>query len=137
VRGTEIALRHDGRTANVVMEPGSFDAIVTHLLDNAVEAAAGLGPVSVSIRHDPLSVTIDIADSGPGMSPEFIRDTLFMPFASTKRGGHGIGAYQARELLREAGGDLLVISRRDVGTTMRLLLPSVAAAVQEPSPASA
>ncbi len=54
VRRTEVALRHDGRTANVVMEPGSFDAVVTHLLDNAVEAAAGRGPVSVTIRHDPL-----------------------------------------------------------------------------------
>ncbi len=137
VRGMEIALRHDGRTANVVMEPGSFDAVVTHLLDNAIEAAAGLGPVSVTIRHDPLSVTIDVTDRGAGMSPEFIRDRLFVPFASTKRGGHGIGVYQARVLLREAGGDLLVISRRDVGTTMRILLPSVAAAAEEPSPVSA
>ena len=59
------------------------------------------------------------------MTPEFIRDELFRPFATTKGGGHGIGAYQARELLREAGGDLLVISRRAGGTTMRLLLPSV------------
>ena len=59
------------------------------------------------------------------MTPEFIRDELFRPFASTKGGGHGIGAYQARELLREAGGDLLVLSRPDAGTTMRLLLPSV------------
>jgi hypothetical protein len=40
-------------------------------------------------------------------------------------------------LLREAGGDLLVISRRDVGTTMRILLPSVAVAVEESSPVSA
>ena len=137
VRGMEVGLRHDGRTANVVMDPGSFDAVVTHLLDNAVEAAAGRGPVTVTIRHDPLSVTIDVTDSGAGMSPEFIRDRLFVPFASTKRGGHGIGVYQARVLLREAGGDLLVISRRDVGTTMRILLPSVAATVEEPSPVSA
>ena len=81
----------------------------------------------VQLRHEALSVVVDIVDEGPGMAPEFIRDELFRPFATTKGGGHGIGAYQARELLREAGGDLLVLSRKPGGTTMRLLLPSVRA----------
>ena len=94
-RGVEIELRDDDRTASVVMEPGSFDAVVTHLLDNAIDAAGGTGSVTVSIQHDALSVAIAIADQGPGMSPEFVRDRLFAPFATTKRGGHGIGAYQA------------------------------------------
>jgi len=76
-------------------------------------------------------VMVDIVDDGPGMSPEFIRDELFRPFASTKDGGHGIGAYQARELLRKAGGDLIVLSRRPGGTTMRVLLPSVRLAVSD------
>ena len=68
------------------------------------------------LRHEALSVVVDIVDEGPGMTPEFIRDELFRPFATTKGGGHGIGAYQARELLREAGGDLLVLSRKPGGT---------------------
>ena len=83
------------------------------------------------LRHEALSVVVDIVDEGPGMTPEFIRDELFRPFTTTKGGGHGIGAYQARELLREAGGDLLVLSRRPGGTTMRLLLPSVRLAVAD------
>ena len=83
------------------------------------------------LRHEALSVVVDIVDEGPGMTPEFIRDELFRPFATTKGGGHGIGAYQARELLREAGGDLLVLSRRPGGTTMRMLLPSVRLAVAD------
>ena len=60
------------------------------------------------------------------MTPEFIRDQLFQPFGSTKGDGFGIGAYQARELIRLAGGDLLVASRIDSGTTMSLMLPCVA-----------
>ena len=70
-------------------------------------------------------MVIDIIDQGPGMTPEFIRDALFRRLRTTKGDGHGIGAYQARELLREAGGDLLVLSKPQAGTTMRLLLPSV------------
>ena len=67
--------------------------------------------LSIRVQHEHLHVVVDIVDQGPGMSPEFIRDQLFQPFRSTKSGGHGIGAYQARELLRESGGDLLVLSQ--------------------------
>ncbi len=126
-RGVTIDVRLDGQNASVVMDPGAFDAVIAHLLDNAVEASPRRKTVSVIIRHEPLSVTIDIADNGSGMSAEFIRDKLFVPFASTKAGGHGIGAFQCRELARECGGDLVAISKPGVGTTMRLLLPSVAA----------
>ena len=56
----------------------------------------------------------------------FIRDELFLPFRSTKSGGYGIGAFQTRELIRMAGGDLEVISEKGFGTTMRIILPLVA-----------
>jgi signal transduction histidine kinase len=59
------------------------------------------------------------------MTPEFIRDQLFRPFETSKIGGSGIGAFQARELLRDIGGDLLVTSAPGRGTTMRLLLPLI------------
>jgi signal transduction histidine kinase len=59
------------------------------------------------------------------MDPAFIRDELFLPFRSTKSGGYGIGAFQTRELIRAAGGDLEVISEKGAGTTMRIVLPLV------------
>jgi putative PEP-CTERM system histidine kinase len=124
----------DGGSAGVAIDPESFDAVIQHLLNNAIEASRDAAPVRVALRHEPLRVTVDIIDEGSGMTPEFIRDELFRPFATTKGGGHGIGAYQARELLRAAGGDLLVISRRPGGTTMRLLLPAVRVAVPDAAP---
>src|SRR5262249_43927196 len=102
-----------------------------------IEASGRQLPVRVELRHEPLSIVVGIIDHGSGMAPEFIRDELFRPFATTKDSGHGIGAYQARELLREAGGDLLVISRETGGTTMRLLLPTVRLAVAETARLSA
>jgi putative PEP-CTERM system histidine kinase len=127
-RSAPIVLQDDGHDAGVAIDPEAFDAVLTHVLNNAVEAS-GDEAVTISLRQDNLSVVIDIADRGPGMSPEFVRDELFRPFTTTKGGGHGIGAFQARELLRDAGGDLLVLSRLGEGTTMRLLLPAVSAAV--------
>ncbi len=129
VRQAKLALEHDGSTGTVAMSADAFDAAVTHLLNNAVEAAAGL-PVQVKLRHEVTRVVIDIVDSGSGMSPEFVRDQLFRPFSTDKEGGSGIGAFQARELLRESGGDLVVISGKGLGTTMRLVL----ARADEPVP---
>jgi signal transduction histidine kinase len=120
---------------SVVIDIESFDAVATHLLNNAIEASTdfpGIDPrVRVEVTREASTLAIDIIDTGPGMTPEFIRDELFRPFGSTKGGGHGIGAFQARELLREAGGDLLVLSRIGSGTTMRLLLPMVTDAASD------
>jgi putative PEP-CTERM system histidine kinase len=139
-RGAAIETETIGPEAGIAMAAPAFDAVVTHVLNNALEASRGMSdpppPVRVVVRHQGRRATIDIIDEGPGMTPEFVRDDLFRPFRTSKPGGSGIGAYQARELLREAGGDLVVISQPGAGTTMRLLLPAVEGAAV-PSPGAA
>ncbi|MDB5416408.1 MAG: putative system histidine kinase [Rubritepida sp.] len=103
--------------------PARFDAAIRHLLDNAVEASPRGVPVRVSLRREHACLTLDISDRGPGMSAEFVRDTLFRPLISGRIGGNGIGAWQARDLLRGAGGEITVISAPGAGTTMRITLP--------------
>ncbi len=131
VRKAAIVLEHDGSTGSVAMGADAFEAAVTHLLNNAVEASAAAGPgrprqaapVTLRVRHEARQVVVEVEDHGTGMSAEFVRDALFHPFSTSKAGGSGIGAYQARELAREAGGDVVVTSVPGAGTTMRLLLP--------------
>jgi putative PEP-CTERM system histidine kinase len=144
LRGAAIEFTEDGAAAGVAMAAAAFDAVITHLLDNAIEAsrmaAAGAGgepePVRIALSHEARRALIDIVDAGPGMTPEFVRDELFRPFRTSKPEGSGIGAYQARELVRGAGGDLLVLSRPGAGTTMRLLLPLVEAAARQSAAAA-
>ncbi|HTI79176.1 MAG TPA: XrtA/PEP-CTERM system histidine kinase PrsK [Acetobacteraceae bacterium] len=137
ISAAALDLSADGSNSGVAMDPEAFDAVVQHLLNNAIEASGNARTVRLMLRNEALSVVVDIVDEGPGMTPEFIRDELFRPFSTTKGGGHGIGAYQARELLRAAGGDLLVLSRRPGGTTMRLLLPAVRLCAVNPMTLSA
>lgn len=138
-RNAAIETETIGPEAGVAMAAPAFDAVVTHVLNNALEASHGMAepapPVRVVVRHEGRRATIDVIDEGPGMTPEFVRDSLFRPFHTSKPGGSGIGAYQARELLREAGGDLVVITQPGAGTTMRLLLPAVEAAPAAALPA--
>lgn len=122
VRHAGIVLEHDGSTGTVSMGIEAFEASMTHLLNNAVEAG-GARPVRLRVRHEARQVVVDVVDSGPGMTAEFVREQLFRPFTTSKAGGSGIGAFQARELVREAGGDLVALSKPGQGTTMRILLP--------------
>ena len=125
-----------GRAA---IAPASFDTAVTHLLDNAIEASPPDAPVRLAARLEDGQVVVDITDLGPGMSADFVRDHLFRPMSTSKPQGSGIGVWQARALLREAGGDLVVLTRPGAGTTMRLVLPRQMAPtfVPEPKRASA
>lgn len=119
----DILVDDDGRAGGVAMSAASFDAVITHLLTNAIEASDRKQGIRLRLHHDAMRLTIDVVDHGKGMTPEYVRDQLFRPFDTSKRDGTGIGAFQARELLRQAGGDLLVMSEAGEGTTMRVLLP--------------
>jgi len=133
-RGATVALTHDGGRAAIAIEADAFRSVIAHLCNNAIDASDG--HAQLSLRHTPFQVEVEIADQGRGMPAEFIRDELFKPFRSSKGDGLGIGAYQARELVRAAGGDLTVSSRPGTGTRVRIVLPCVgqrplAAAVQQ------
>ncbi len=105
--------------------PDRLRSALTHLVQNAVDASPPGDPVVLSARRLGSQFAIDVVDRGAGMDEAFIRDELFLPFRSTKSGGYGIGAFQTRELIRAAGGDLEVISKPGAGTRMRIVLPLV------------
>jgi len=107
--------------------------VPTHLLNNAIEASDQGVPVRIVVGRQGGHIQIDIIDQGPGMTAEFVRDRLFRPLVTSKPQGSGIGAWQARELLREAGGDLVVLTSPGAGTTMRLLVPAALAAAALPA----
>ena len=94
-------------------------------VQNALDTSPPDGPVIISTRRLGSQFTIAVVDRGAGMNETFIRDELFLPFRSTKSGGYGIGAFQTRELIRMAGGDIEVISELGAGTTMRIVLPVI------------
>jgi putative PEP-CTERM system histidine kinase len=111
--------------AMVAIEADRLASVVKLLLDNAFEASPEGAEIALGLRCRDGKLVIDIADMGVGMDVEFIHSQLFRPFRSTKAEGYGIGAYQTRELLRMAGGDLEVVSAPGIGTTMRVVLPLV------------
>lgn len=104
-------------------DPARVETIIGHLVQNAIEATLDGSPVRINCRKQGNDVAVNITDTGVGMTEAFISNHLFKPFESTKEGGFGIGAYEARALAISMGGQLRVESRVGKGTTFTLLLP--------------
>lgn len=106
----------------------AIEQVLTHLVQNGIDASGPDQPVFVSISGDGLFCRIEVVDSGHGMSADFVRNRLFKPFDSSKQGGFGIGAYEARELVRAMHGRMEVESREGIGTRFIIRLPLHSAA---------
>jgi putative PEP-CTERM system histidine kinase len=128
----DLSFEGDASGVRVVADEDRFAAVVSHLIDNAIEACPTReGRVAVRLTAQGSDAVIEVADNGKGMDPDFVRNEMFKPFKSTKAGGYGIGAYESREFIRELGGNLDVVSAPGKGTTVRIRLPATAATSQD------
>ena len=99
-----------------------------HLIQNAQQATESDTPVRVTIAKDDQGhlAKIEIADEGIGMSQEFIRRRLFVPFDTTKgNAGMGFGAYESKSIILGMDGSLDVQSEPGVGSLFTIRLPLV------------
>ena len=117
-----------GQGCRVIGNRETLEQVLAHLVQNAIDASDPALPVLVKVASEGLHGAIEVVDSGVGMSPDFVRNRLFKPFVSTKPGGFGIGAFEARELVRAMQGRLDVESREGVGSRFVVRLPLAAAA---------
>ncbi len=107
----------------VLADPEGLEQALIHLIQNAIEASEPDAAIHLNVKADTFYGQIDLIDVGHGMSPEFVRSGLFKPFVSSKQGGFGIGAFEAREIIKAMGGRLQVESREGVGTRFTVLMP--------------
>lgn len=106
-------------------DPGRLDQALTHLVQNAIDASPRDAPVRLRLGRRDGEAVIDVIDRGTGMSAEFVRAKLFRPFTSTKEGGFGVGAFEARALIVAMGGRLEIESREAEGSRFTVILPLV------------
>lgn len=105
-------------------DPEQLNKVLTNLLLNAAEAVSNRGEVRLRSAQQNGWVVLSVSDNGCGMSPEFIKKSLFRPFQSTKKGGLGIGMFHTRMIVEAHQGRIEVESQPGRGTSFRVLLPS-------------
>jgi len=118
--------RADGPIFAEIAKPDEFQGALEHVLSNALEASPAGSNVCLSVDRQNGRIRVRVEDRGPGMSADFVAQELFRPLHTTKKKGLGIGAYQARAIMRNLGGDMEVQSTLGEGTTVSLFLPACA-----------
>lgn len=134
-------LRRDGERISISEYYGEIplvwaDALllenaIFNIVENAREAMPQGGILAVRTSTTDAAenghgyVLIEIGDSGPGMSEEFIRKDLFAPFVTTKPRGLGLGLYTCLQVIRMHDGKITVQSEPGRGTVFCIYLPII------------
>jgi two-component system CitB family sensor kinase len=129
-RDVELVLSEESRLPDTGVNTNMLLTIVGNLIDNAIDAAiAGPHPARVDVRlvaGSDRNVTIEVADSGPGV-PEELASRIFTDGFTTKSGDErrhrGIGLALAHRLVTRAGGTITV--NCSGATTFTVVLPAV------------
>lgn len=107
----------------VHIDADQIQNVVTNLILNARDAIGQRGQICVQTGRDNGWAVLTVRDNGCGMSQEFLRQSLFRPFQTTKKGGTGIGIFQCKLIVEAHGGKIEVESELGQGSAFRVFLP--------------
>ncbi|MEJ7770499.1 MAG: ATP-binding protein [Geodermatophilaceae bacterium] len=127
-----VVKEYDRTLPDVPAYPGELNQVWTNLIDNAIQAMAGVGTLTLRTSRDRDFVLAEIGDTGPGV-PAGLVEKIFEPFFTTKPVGEGTGLgldISYRIVVQRHGGDLKVVSEPgDTRFQVRLPLQAPAAVV--------
>jgi signal transduction histidine kinase len=109
-----------------MLDKTQIHKVLTNLVMNANEAVSainGNGVIRVATLHEGETVGFSVKDNGCGMSEEFIENSLFRAFQTTKKKGLGIGLFHCKLIVEAHRGTIEVNSAVGKGTEFRVILP--------------
>ncbi|OJU09642.1 MAG: hybrid sensor histidine kinase/response regulator [Caulobacterales bacterium 68-7] len=129
----------DGEAGAAVADPARARQILANLIGNAVKYTTR-GRIEVRLERRGDMVAIDVADTGPGLSPDEL-ERAFEPFRRVERTGAGVpgaglGLSLSRHLAQLMGGRLNASSALGVGSCFTLELPYEASALRVELPST-
>ena len=123
----------DPRTPNVMGDQDRLQQVIWNLLSNALKFTEAGGSIEVRLALNGRFARIVVADTGHGISPEFLPH-VFERFrqadasSSRRHGGLGVGLALVHDLIVLHGGSVLAQSEGEgKGATFTIDLPTVAA----------
>lgn len=106
---------------------GQLQQIFLNIINNAIDAIGRCGEIKITTRQiTPQSVRVELADNGPGIADEILKN-IFEPFFTTKKNsekpGTGLGLSITYGLVKKLGGTIAAASTVGEGTTFIIDLP--------------
>jgi putative PEP-CTERM system histidine kinase len=111
-----------GETVNANVDREELQKVLMNLILNAIEASQDNQPIYIKVGIDGTPY-LKVSDEGCGISEEYLKNSLFSPFKSTKKKGLGIGLYQCKKIVEAHGGTIMVESELHKGSAFTVQLP--------------
>ncbi|HEY6578805.1 MAG TPA: ATP-binding protein [Rhizomicrobium sp.] len=121
-RGITLAVRVEPETLEIVADAELLDQALINLLRNAMEALKDKAEARIGLRafrDSENRIVVAVVDNGPGIAPE-LRETVFVPFFTTRRDGTGIGLTLTRQMAAVHGATLDLSDTEGGGATFSL-----------------
>ena len=118
----EMNVEVEGSAPRLSADPEMLRIVFQNLLINGAHAMHGRGRIRVAIGTVDTACQIAFIDSGPGIPPQ-IREKIFTPFFTTKRGGSGLGLPTAKRLIEAHDGQIAIDCPPAGGTAVVIRLP--------------
>ena len=116
----------EGEDANI--DPQRIREILTNLFSNALRYSPPSGAIEVSLTEtrlgDERTVTLSIADHGPGIEPEMLPHVFDRFYKSSDSGGMGLGLSIAKYLVEAHNGRIWAESKMGQGTKITFSFPT-------------
>jgi signal transduction histidine kinase len=96
---------------------------LSNLIDNSAQAINERGTIAISLKDDGNQIHIVVSDTGKGIPKDVLPRLATKNFTYEKKGGTGLGLYDAKLWVEKKGGNMKIESQVNSGTTLTLTLP--------------
>jgi PAS domain S-box-containing protein len=123
-KGNPIRIKSYLRTlAPLWGSPEEVRAVLTGMVENAVEALPGGGTIYITTERSEGFACVYIQDNGHGIAPE-LQEIIYDPFFTTRGGKKkGLGLSRAFAVVYGSGGDIALRSEKGEGAAFTIRLP--------------
>jgi len=122
----EIRAEMDRGVPQVLGDPSQLEQVFLNICLNACQAMGQAGTLTLRSFQEEGRVTVDVADTGPGIPLE-VRSHIFKPFFTTKTEGNGLGLAISARIIAEHGGHIAYRCPSAGGTVFSVTLKQASA----------
>jgi signal transduction histidine kinase len=123
----DIEIELDPELPQTALDADRMKQVLVNLLMNAIAVVGRRDRIRIATRVEEEAVVLEVANSGPPIPSQALAK-LFVPFATTRQEGTGLGLAVVHQIVVEHGGRIEVLSEPPWGSIFRIRLKTAAAA---------